>query len=306
MDTGASGADDVNELRRQLEEERTRRRSLETVAETERKGRIAAERKHMSAAEQNILQAQDACEGQIVALDNEAAALEDRYAELADQPGNGKELAKISRRQGEIAAELNTAKQKKTWLEGQRAQFKKTDAAPTTTAASGKVLANGAPIENFGPRTQAFMERHPKVFTDTAYLQRAIAAANSAIADGHADESDEYFDAIAQKLEGKPATTAPAARQNDDDGEEIVTDRPERTSSRAAGPGSMSALPASRTTPTGTQRSGGARKPTLSQEEREVAIALNPGLSEADAIVKYAEHKDFMAKRNPQHFQTRH
>src|ERR1700753_1013313 len=82
---------DVEELRRQLATYKSKAESLETVAANERKGRILAERKHMTAEQQGVVSALDSAENQIASLENQAETLENRIAELTDPPGSGKE-----------------------------------------------------------------------------------------------------------------------------------------------------------------------------------------------------------------------
>jgi hypothetical protein len=200
---------------------------------------------------------------------------------------------------------METESQRKAFL-ASRVKQPGTDTQPVDNG--GRKLANGAPLSNFPPKTQAFIERHPKAFTDPAYLQKAIAAAGAAInLENLPDESDEYFAYIEEKL-GERAAAAPAtkAAPTDDLGVDIleVAHTPANPQPPAAGPGAMSriaAAPPTRSTPTGTgsPRVGVTR---LSAQEAEVARELYPGLSQQDAYQKYAQGKQYMKERATGYF----
>lgn len=311
-DTIDNGTDEVAELRRQLDGYKARAETAETVAARERTGRIAAERQHMSAAQQSVVNALDACEGTLASLSSEADTLEERIGELADQPGNGKEIAKLNRRLSEIVADSRENERKRDYLKAQTEKFEKGGNGQQQTRTDGaddRKLANGAPLSAFPPKTQAFLERHPEAFTNPKYMAKAIAAAQEATAfEGLTDESDEYFEFVEAKLSGKAAPAATA--EDDGEGDEIVTQAVTKPQHSAAGKGSMqqtsAVAPPTRqaTVGTGTQRQRGAI--TLTPEEKEVAESLYGNMPAADAYVKYAEGRSYMKTRNPGHFQTRH
>lgn len=303
-DTGASAGEDIAAMKAELAELRTAKAHLSTELTGARGALKHAEFSRMSAQEQAIASQQEACDSGIDAMEGEAQSIEDQIAVLSDEPGHGKEIAQLSRKLATVSANLVAEGQKKTWLAGQRekvtAANKQTrEAAPADAGA--KLLANGIDYSKLGVKTQAWLDAHPKAFTDVRYAKLAVIAAQKAVdIEGLEDQSPDYFKFIEQELGESPALEDD---QIDDGGEEIapaaesyVVEKPQ---ARAAGPGAFAAAPTRQTPAGGTGRRAGAI--TLTADEREVALGLYPNIkSDADKLARYAEGKAFMAQRQNQ------
>lgn len=317
--TDTSDTTDLTALRAELDQLRGEKATLLSDRDRERTARVSAERANMSAQERALASEEDASEQKLASLETELQTCEDEIARLADEPGHGKEIAALNRKMAESTANLVREKDRKAYLTGQREKFKKqAEAEPTKTADGGEdeVLANGSKLSSYGPKTQDWLKAHPKVFKDSRYLARAIAAAIEATgAEGIKDQSEEYFDFIDGKL-GESRRAAAEEHPESDEGEdgeeiEIAADRravethePERPQTRAAGPGSMSGPAApTRNTPNTGGNGGQRKKAALTSEEREVADALYGAIrNPADRYVKYAENKKIMETRETGHF----
>lgn len=271
-----------------------------------------AEMANMSAQERALVSDQEANESKIESMESELQSMEDEIARLADEPGHGKEIAALNRKMAVTSAKLETEQNRKAFLAGEREKFKKQSEAPA--GGDDRVLANGSKLSGYGPKTQAWLEAHPRAFSDNHYLQRAIIAAQEAVnVEGIADQSPEYFAHIEKKLgETKQSEQVESDDEDGEEEEEIqapVQERytPEKPQGRAAGPGSFAAAPA-RQVPHGSGSGNrGGRQPALSAEEREVALALysnDPKMSDADKLKAYADGKRFMAERVPGYFRN--
>ena len=309
--------DDVAELRRQLAEMTAEANTAKAQLRSEAERRRSAELQNMSAQERALVSEQEACDSRIEAMESEAQSYEDQIAQLADEPGHGKEIAALNRKLAAVSAKLETETNRKSFLAGQRekmkAQPKPEDGAD---GGNGRVLANGSKLSQYGAKTQAWLEAHPKAFTDARYLNKAILAAQEATAiEGIADQSPEYFAFIEEKL-GERQVQQPQSDDTDetDEGDELPVPaaaehrtidhqsyEPEKPQQRAAGPGSMAAVP-TRNVPQGGNGGGNRRTPTLNAEEREVADALYAHLPAAERYVRYAQGKSYMKQRNSGHF----
>ena len=330
-ETPTSDQNDPNELealRAELDQYRARATSAESAAQQERQRRIQAERAHMTETERSIALQQDAVEGEIDGLSREADGIEERIAELADEPGHGAEIAKLNRRMSQIESSLSRAHDRNEYLAGMREQAKERSAADSQP--TGKILANGARSDQFLPSIQKWFDDHPQVYTDAGYLNRVSAAAQAAEhLHGLTPDNPEYFAFVEREIGERRA--APAQRQDDGDdvatadspysrtapaqvagdGEEISYE-PSRPQGRAAGPGSMAAVaPPSRSVAQGGNTRRPTRQPTLTRDEAEVALNLYPVgtmhqgkkiASAADAYATYAQAKEYMASRQSQHF----
>lgn len=328
---GGLSAAEAAELRRQLAAAQSTISARDTELGTERKRRRDAEFAGMSAQEQAIVSQQEACDGEISSLQSEADALENQIATLADEPGNGKQIAELTRKLSRAETNLSRAEERKQWLSGQREQVttrnKETREAATREdqQPTGRKMANGFPYDNFPPKTKAWVDAHPQAFTDKTYWDRVIRFAQEAGQDyGFADESPEYFSHIERRL-GEVSGTRRASQQDDpeddqqddepEEGEDLPEEvpqrrvaesyTPERPQERAAGPGSMAARP-SRQVPQGGGNNGNRRvSARLTAQEREAADSLYGNIANpADRYQAYADGKKYMAERQPGHFRN--
>lgn len=302
-DNSPAPKDDIAALRAEMEQIRRERDTYRAESQNERSARLQAEQRGMSETEKRILAEETACSSAIESMGREADAIEAEIARLADEPGHGAEIAKLNRKMAGIEADLRTEKQRQTWLSGQREAAKAKSAE--TVSDTGQKLANGAALSQFAPEVQSWFKKHPQCFTDTAYLNKAIAAAGYARdVEGLAENTDDYFAFVDDRLNGKAqASSQPNPVAQDDEGEELVP-TVQRPQARAAGPGSMAAViaPPSRSAPTGTGTPGNRRQPLLSPDEREAADGLFGHIPQKDRYLHYAERKEMMKKLRPSAF----
>lgn len=328
---GGLSAAEAAELRRQLEAAHGTLSARDNELAAERKRRRDAEFAGMSAQEQAVVSQQEACDGEISSLQSEADALENQIAALADEPGNGKQIAELTRKLSRAETNLSRAEERKAWLATQREQVttrnKETREAATREdqQPAGRKMPNGFPFDTLPAASKSWLEKHPQAFTDKLYWGRVIRFAQEATQDlGLADESPDYFAHLDRRL-AEVSGTRRASQQDDDqeddqqdDGgegddlpEEVPQRRvaesytPERPQERAAGPGSMAARP-SRQVPTGGQGGGNRRvSARLTAQEREAADSLYGNIANpADRYQAYADGKKYMAERQPGHFRN--
>lgn len=312
-DTGAnSGSEDIAAMRAELAELKASKAQADGEVATYRTKLRESELAKMSAQERAILADQETNAANLTALETEASDIERQIAVLADEPGHGAEIGKLTRQIAGIETKISKETDRKTWLEAQREkvtnQNKQTrEAAP---AAGAKLLANGIDVSKLAAPTQAWLDKRPKAFSDVRYAKLIVAAAQKAVdIEGLPDNSPEFFKFVEDELNESPTV------ENDDEGEEeeigaSVPEResyaPEKPQHRAAGPGSMQAAPPTRQTPAGGNGSGNRRQPSLSADEREAALNIysHLNISDADKLVKYSEGKKYMSQRNNSHFRN--
>lgn len=296
--------DDTAALKSELEQMRRDLVAARSGQESERSARVQAEQRGLSEAEKRLLAEEAANSTSISSLNSEADTIEADIARLADEPGHGAEIAKLNRRLATVCGQLQTAENRKSYLEGQRERAK---AAPAET---GPKLASGASLSNFAPAVQKWFESHPRVFTDKGYLDKVVAADMAARnLEGFTANTPEYFEYIEQRVDGTsaaaPARVAPM-QDNQDEGEELTTEvrNPQH---RAAGPGSMRAAVAAVAAPSRQAASpsgnGPRRQAMLTAQEREVADSLYSDVANpADRYARYAKGKEYMKNRDSRGF----
>ena len=312
---------DVAALRRELEAANARAASAEGRLTQESTARRQAEMANMSAQERAIVSDQEAVESNIESINGEIQSYEDQIAQLADEPGHGKDIAALNRKMAVAAARLETASNKKDWLTGQRDRFKKqveTRAAADEVPPGDQKLPNGALLSTFPPATQQWLRSHPRALTDAGYWDRVVTAAQSAVKlKGLKDSTPEYFAYVEEQIGEGQAAEDP----EEENGEEIAPEEqeeidaahergePARPQRSAAGTGSMAA-PVQRRTPAAGSGGGNRRTPSLTAEQREVALSLyadkkdakGKALSEADKLRLYASNVSWAKDYAPQHF----
>lgn len=315
-DNGAnSGTEDLAALRAELADLKAGKASTDAELRQARGALRTAELSRMSADERAIVSDQEACDARLESMEGEATSIEDQIAQLADEPGHGKEIAVLTRKLSTLSANLVDENRRKAYLAGQREKVtnqnkQNREAAPTD---GERLLANGIVFSKLAAPTQAWLEKRPKAFTDARYAKLLVNMAQRAVdIEGLADNSPEFFRFIEDEMGEAAVVTTQTDDVDEDEGEEIAADpvresyTPERPQHRAAGPGAMSSVaPPTRQAP--VNGNGGQRRmPTLTAEEREVALSLYPDskLSDADKLVRYAAGKKFMAERTNQHFRS--
>ena len=324
-DDTSTETDELAQLRAEMAELRGRVSSAESTAQSERQMRLKAEEATMSEAERRLRSDFTNSENLISTLNSEADGLEDRIAELSDEPGHGKEIAKMNRRLADIAADRRAETDKKNWLAGQ-IEKAKTEGTKRTEAAGREALANGTPLAELDPRAAAWIRAHPKAMNDPAYLNRVIAAGNYAInVEGIEANSPDYFAFVEDKIGDARQTARQPARDREDEGEDIAADpvrdraspysrtkeqdggdldyRVAKPQTAAAGRGSLAAVPVTRTAPGGTGTGRGRREPLLTPEQREVADTIYSHIANpADRYLHYSDSKKFMDDRRNGNF----
>lgn len=308
--TDTDTGDDAAELRRQLAEAQADRDTYKSQVQTATGRAREAEMANMGAQERALVADQEASAGRIESYETELTSMESEIARLADEPGHGAEIAKLNRAMATTSAKLETETNRKTWLDGKREEFKARKDAKPVVDPNETVLPNGAALSTYGPKTQTFIRANPRLLTDSAYFQRAVAAAQAATGlENLADQSPEYFAFIEEKL-GIRQPEAHQEEEEEDEGEDVdaatraAHEQGRAVTKQAPAAGHGSIVPVIRQTPTG---SGGnnRRAPTLTAEEKEVALSLYshiPGLSDADKLKRYADGRKYMKERNNQHF----
>lgn len=176
----------------------------ETLA-SERAARLSAERRAQEA--QNREQAATsqvdeanlrAIDGAIAQIRSESANFKARYA-AAHSAGDYAEVAELQEAIASNAAKMVQLENGKAALESRPKQQPK----PQTNADPVEALA-----QHLQPRGAEWIRAHPEFARDPRQYQRLVAAHNLAVADGVAEGSDEYFNAVETTLRIKPANTA--------------------------------------------------------------------------------------------------
>ena len=297
--------EEVAELKAELSRLKAENASKDSVIREATSGRQAAEQRVMSEQERRLRSELASTETTLVAMENEAVSLSNQIGTLSDEPGHGKEIAELTRKLARVEARIETEGNRKSFYSQQIERA--SEAAKVAPAPQGEVLASGVALNTLSPSVQKWFRDRPQSFTDKAYLNRVIAAANYATeVEGIPVETPEYFEFVESKMGER---RAPVQAREEDEGEDLgtatpaspyskttkeVSYTPETPQPRAAGPG---ALPPSRSVPTSSDTKPG-RAPLLTPDEREVADALYGHYKKpADRYQKYAENREIMKGR---------
>lgn len=242
----------IDDLKRQLDEERARR------AEAERRAAEMAQQAHAARLDKEDTDIQ-LVSNAIDTLDRETDILKANYAH-AMQTGDFRRAAEIQEEMSDNSAKLL---QLRNGLEAMKAKPK----APPPQ----QVPAD--PVEAFASRLTArsasWVRSHPEFVTDPAKNRKMIAAHELAVADGIQPDTDAYFTAIEETLRIKPQAKVV---------EEEATSSAAKVVSRRSGDVSPAAAPVSR----GTSSRNVVR---LTAAEREMAEMM--GMKPED----YAKNK---------------
>lgn len=138
-----------------------------------------------------------------------------------------------------------------------------------------QAVAPQDPVERFAaqlsPRSADWIRRNPQFVTDQRLHQKMVAAHNLVVADGHAPDTDGYFEAVEDILKVNRATQA------------RVNEQTESPLSAASKPVSRSAAPAAAP----VNRESSYRRNTMTLSAREAQFAKEIGMSPED----YAKNK---------------
>lgn len=296
---------DAQKLTRENAELRAALNAANSRADTAERDKGEAQRGAMTETQRRIQSELASCKTLIESLDADADTIESQIAALSDEPGHGKEIAALNRKLAENVSERREQKNREVYFTNQATRAQKDAEAPPA-----RLMANGQPLTAFDATAQAWIEKHPACFTDKAYFNRVIAAAQAAInLEGIAQNSPEFFAYVEEKAEQRAPTSRATARAEEtpDDNpysqptktaEDLYTVKQPQT--RAAGAGSMAAAP-TRTQP-GDTTGGGRRVPALTADEKSVADDLYGDLAPLERYKKYADGKAYMAQRPARHF----
>lgn len=232
--------DGMQELKRQLDEERARR------AEAERRAQEMAQQAHVARLDKEDTDLQ-LVSGAIDTLDRDTELLKQslQYAMQTNDHARAVEL------QEEISENKAKLLQLRNGLEAMKAKPK---SPPPQVVPADPVEAFAARLT---PRSAEWVRAHPEFVRDPAKNRKMIAAHELAVADGIQPDTDAYFAAIEETLRVKPA-----AVRSEEDATQTAAKVVQR---RDAAP---AAAPVSRGTPSrNTVR--------LTAAEREMAEMMN-------------------------------
>jgi len=248
----------IENLKKQLEAEKTRREAAE------RKAQEAAQAVHQAKAEVDDTNLQ-LITNAIETIKGQASSLKTAYAQaMAAQDFN---------KAADIQLEMADRQAKLLQLETGRQAMAEKPKAPAPVADPVEALAS-----QLTPKSAAWLRAHPECATDQRMYRKMVRAHEDAIDDGLRADTDEYFAAVESRL---GLSKRAQVEETDDDGTELAAKAVSRRSSPAA-------APVSRSAPTTDGRS--TRVVRLTAEEREMA-RLNK-MSDAE----YWEQKQRIAR----------
>lgn len=230
----------IKKLKKQLVDEQTARAAAEQRARDAESGEVKA-KTDVQATQLDLVK------GAIATVTQSLDVLEGKYAEAA-AAGDWAAAAKVQREIGGQSARLLQLENGKNALEK----------APKPAARE-----SNDPVEQFtkemSPRSAAWVRAHPDYVRDARLNRKMIRAHEDALDEGIKADTDEYFDAIEQKLNLKEATSG------DGDADIALSDAARPTSQRSPAP---AAAPVSRS---GNGTSSRPNVVRLTAEQREIA-----------------------------------
>lgn len=271
--------DELADLRAQVEQA-NREKDAEKRRADAAEARAAGDRgRARSEADARFKAEEDATESALAAASLEAARLEGDVARLQEE-GKFAEAAKAMRELAKAQYQVETLSGKKEWLADQR---KQAEAAPTGTARE-RFLSSRT------PKTRAFLEAHPDLVTDEGQPSRdALKAHYSALAEGLAEDTPDYFAHVETKLGLRDA-----AENEIDPNEEVRVEKPApRTPPRAS-----TAAPPSRAGAAsgGSGRQANSTTIKLTPSEQDAAIASFPDMKPEEAYAEYGKNLAALVK----------
>lgn len=217
------------------------RKAVESTLATEREGRTRAERTATDATAARFGAEEQAVNGRLEATEAALTALE-RDAAQALAEGNFSEAAKIQRQMARFEAKIADDERYKAFLATEKQRAEVAASAP-----------QGLDLSAYSPAKRAWIREHPEFMEDVAFRGKTTAGHHLAIAEGHKEDSPEYFETIERLAMGKRPT--PPAHQEAE---------PEEEQPRQRTP----AMAVERRTPSASPRQDVVR---LTAEQREAA-----------------------------------
>jgi hypothetical protein len=237
-------------------------KQLKERLETEKRAREEAERRTYEAQQQVQKAQRDVQDGDyqliVSAIDTtrrNADILKNSYAE-AMSVGDYRKAADIHEAISLNSSKLTTLENGKNALE----QKLKQPVQPVQPPANNPVEVLASQLT---PRSAAWVRAHPEVVKDHRSYQRMIGAHNMAMADGHAPDSDSYFEAVESVL---GLRKAPEPEPHED--EEVVSVAAQATQKRSSAP------PPTPSSKVSSSNSGKPNTVRLTSEQREMASMM--------------------------------
>ena len=228
----------IESLKKQLQEEKTRREAAERQA---RESALLVHRAKTEVDDTNLQLVTNAIEQ----IKGQSGALKAAYAQAM--------AASDFNKAADLQLELSSNAAKLLQLEtGRQAMAERPKQAPPATDPVESIAAQ------LTPRSAAWVRAHPECATDPKLYRKMVRAHEDAIEDGLKADSDEYFAAVENRLgiNGRATET-----DDNEDGTELAAKVVSRRSSPAA-------APVSRSAPTSA---GNPRVIRLTADEREMA-----------------------------------
>jgi hypothetical protein len=193
-----AAADALQQQLEDLKRKNERNEKLaETLAASQRRAseEIARTRQENSEVKRQAVQStRSSIDSEIVTIDSALEEAEAAYAR-AFEAGQGADLAKAQRRISELTVKKADNERRKAELPSDE-QLKQQEASRPRTEQE----AIDQYIEQFKPRSQAWLREHPECVTDRTKNQRVIEADKLALRAGLEPESDEYFEFIDRRM----------------------------------------------------------------------------------------------------------
>ncbi len=209
----------IEDLRKQLE-------TMRTGSENDRAARLRAEDDARRATETANRALDEAAKAKTDIVDTELSAVEsaidaakteadsaEAEYQAAFEAGDGKRMAQAQRRIATAVSRLGRLDEGKADLEVRRNEEPKPAKRADAPAKSSDPFE--AAIASVTPKSQAWLRAHPEYVKDPSLNRKANAAHNMAIADGHAPDTDGYFEYCEtflglKETPAKPAVEKPA------------------------------------------------------------------------------------------------
>ena len=266
----------VEDLKRMLDESRSRETELSRAVEEQRAQRMAAEAERdtassrvVSETEQRWAAQRQAVEGALSAAEAEAESAERDYAEAA-QNGEWAVAAKAQRKMAAAETKAAQFRNQKDYLETNKAKLTAVQPQPSRSDSSDKYAGV---VQGLQQKEREWLDQRPQFLNDPKYRTKVFGASQIADAE-HGRGSADYFRRMEELL-----------------GESRSEAEPEREPAKR--PMSSDMAPQRRATPNAAP--AGAREIRLTADQVEIANALYPDISDqAERYKKYADNLERM------------
>lgn len=259
---------ELDNIRKDLENERRKVSLLQTEADDARRERTAVTGKLASETENRIRAEEVAIANAIAASTGDAERLENEIVS-AQENGKFSEAAKLTRQLASAQTKIDSWEARKQQFDSWKEQQKNARSAQDAT------------VEY--PKSKAWIAQHPEFNFDGKFRNKVLSAHHQALSDGLTIDSDEYIEYIDNTVNRKNENISIA-----DAGE----NEPDRVSSSRVNSRAVASVPPSRN---GANMSGNVngREPQnrLSAQEAEMAVLAYPKMKQAEAQKRYLDAK---------------